>query len=169
MVTASLVVSAGTAEACQCLRSSPQRHMKRADAVFTATVMRVRPLERKVTATLRVDHVYKGGAGAMIDVSTRAEGPACGYEFVEGMRYLVFGAQEAEGLATSSCSGNTSIPAGELPLRLSDVRDDMALASELISALGEATRVQAAEPVIALVSAVARARLAALRVQLEQQ
>ncbi|MBN6055137.1 hypothetical protein JYK22_24585, partial [Nonomuraea sp. RK-328] len=153
LVSALLTVFGGTAGACSCGTPPPRVRMAEADAVFTATVTRVRvdePMEGggRVTAFLRADHVYKGRVGAEVEVSTRAQSPACGYDFDKGDRYLIFAAAgEDAGLTTSLCSGNRLIPAGDKPLRLSDETWGMgALTPELFAALGKPTPVHAAEP-----------------------
>lgn len=137
LVAALLVVSGGTAGACSCAMPTPAERMRESAAVFTATVTQVHVQEPilnggSVTATLRADHVYKGEARATFEVSTRAQGPACGYTFVEGGRYLVFARAQGSRLNTTMCSGNKQVPAGEQPLRV--MGDD--LTPELIAALG---------------------------------
>jgi hypothetical protein len=55
-------------------------------------------------------------AGAQVELSTAAQGTACGYEFREGHRYRVYGHRGT----TSSCAGNEDLglvdpPAGGPP------------------------------------------------------
>ncbi|MFI7612838.1 hypothetical protein ACIBP6_16570 [Nonomuraea terrae] len=146
---------AGTAEArsgCSCSTRTPQQYVSDAAAVFSATVSDLRVDEPmlnggSVTARLRPDHVYKGGLDAEVQVETAAQGAACGYEFVKGARYLVFAGARDRKPATTLCSGNMLIPAGEQPLRSTDKAQGMQpLTPELIAALGTPTRVAAAPP-----------------------
>ncbi|MDX3111668.1 hypothetical protein, partial [Nonomuraea angiospora] len=154
LVAGLVMFTGGTASACQCVERGPQDQMESAVAVFAGTVTRVgvSPDESgggHVIAVLRADHVYKGQTREWFQVSTRSQGPACGYDFAAGSRHLVFAGGRDEALTTSSCSGNASLPAGDRPLR----RDDgNGLTRELIAALGTPTRVRhtgAAEPTIA--------------------
>lgn len=133
---------------CSCATRTPQQHVGAATAVFSGTVTDVRVDEPmldggSVTVTLRADHVYKGGVAAEFEVVTKAQGPACGYEFVKDSRYLVF----ASTRATTSCSGNLPLPAGDQPLRPSGKAQGMEpLTPELIAALGTPIRVNPAPP-----------------------
>jgi hypothetical protein len=153
LVAGLVMFTGGTASACQCVKRTPQDRMEGAVAVFTGTVTRVgaSPDESSgghVIAVIRADHVYKGQAREWFQVSTRSQGPACGYDFAAGSRHLVFAGGRDEALTTSSCSGNASLPAGDRPLRRDD---DMGLTRELIAALGTPARVRhtsAAEPAI---------------------
>ncbi|MEV6035657.1 hypothetical protein AB0L65_31170 [Nonomuraea sp. NPDC052116] len=144
LVAGLVVFTGGTASACQCVQRTPKDRMDGAAAVFTGTVTRVAtdPDESgggHVIAVLRADHVYKGEAREWFRVSTRSEGPACGYDFAAGSRHLVFAGGRDAALTTSSCSGNASLPAGDRPLRRDD---DEGLTQELIAALGTPTRVR---------------------------
>ncbi|MFI7232737.1 hypothetical protein ACIBO5_56980 [Nonomuraea angiospora] len=147
LVAGLVMFTGGTASACQCVERGPQDQMESAVAVFAGTVTRVgvSPDESgggHVIAVLRADHVYKGQTREWFQVSTRSQGPACGYDFAAGSRHLVFAGGRDEALTTSSCSGNASLR-----------RDDgNGLTRELIAALGTPTRVRhtgAAEPTIA--------------------
>ncbi|MEV5891494.1 hypothetical protein [Nonomuraea fuscirosea] len=100
-----------------------------------------------VTARFHGDHIYKGAPNAEFEVFTRAQGAACGYEFVKGARYLVFARSRDSGLSTTLCSGNRLLPAGDHPLRFSDHAQGMGpLTPELITALGTPVRVNAEPP-----------------------
>ncbi|MFF4622912.1 hypothetical protein [Nonomuraea jabiensis] len=153
LVAGLVVFTGGTASACQCVERAAKDRMEGAAAVFTGTVTRVGASADEssgghVIAVLRADHVYKGEAREWFQVSTRKEGPACGYDFAAGSRHLVFAGGRDAALTTSSCSGSRQVPAGDGPLRRDD---DEGLTRELIAALGAPTRVRqtsAAEPAI---------------------
>ncbi|MEV4833459.1 hypothetical protein AB0K05_02990 [Nonomuraea sp. NPDC049486] len=120
LVAGFLVAGGGTAHACSCASREPAERMRDADVVLTATATAVRVDEPmlnggRVTATLRADRVYKGPERDEFEVVTRAQGPACGYAFTEGTRYLVFAREGDEGLTTSLCSGNEVLAPGAGP------------------------------------------------------
>lgn len=144
LVAAFLTVGGvGTALACSCADIAAKQRMRDSDAVFTATATAVRIDEEmlgggQVTATLHADHVYKGNPGGETQVVTKAQGAACGYDFVVGRRYLIFArAAGDKGLTTSLCSGNRDVPPGDRPLRPSDRTSGLTpLDPELLTALG---------------------------------
>ncbi|MEU0569804.1 hypothetical protein ABZ297_31115 [Nonomuraea sp. NPDC005983] len=144
--------TAGARAACSCATPTAKQRVEEATAVFTATATDVRVDEPtlnggSLTATLRADHVYKGDLNAEFEVFTRVEGPACGYRFVKGGRYLVFASAQGSGLVTTLCSGNRLLPSGDRPLRLSDDTQGIEpLTLALINALGTPTRVQPTKP-----------------------
>ncbi|WP_433081590.1 hypothetical protein ACQP1P_46505 [Dactylosporangium sp. CA-052675] len=55
-----------------------------------------------MTARLTVERVDKGEAAGHVEVKTAIEGPSCGFNFVEGNRYLVYSRKGK----TSLCAGN---------------------------------------------------------------
>ncbi|MFI7545519.1 hypothetical protein [Actinoplanes sp. NPDC049599] len=59
----------------------------------------------EVRVRLRVESVQRGDAGAEVELRTAADGPACGYTFHEGHRYLVY---STEG-TTTTCDGNENL------------------------------------------------------------
>ncbi|MFI7451918.1 hypothetical protein ACIBQX_30785 [Nonomuraea sp. NPDC049714] len=143
LVVAFLTVGGvGTALACSCADIAAKQRMRDSDAVFTATATAVQVDEEmlgggQVIATLHADHVYKGDPGREIEVVTKAQGAACGYDFVAGRRYLIFAKARPEGLTTSLCSGNRDVPPGDRPLRPSDRTSGFTpLDPELFTALG---------------------------------
>ncbi len=155
IATVLFLVTAGpvtAASGCSCAMLTPRQQVSAATAVFSATVTDVRVGESmlnggSVTASLRADHVYKGAPTAEFEVFTKAQGPACGYKFVEGARYLVFARTRGSELSTSLCSGNRRLPVGDHPLRLSDrTQGARPLTPELITALGTPVRVEAEPP-----------------------
>ena len=90
------------AAACSCMVVGPacQAYWK-TDAVFDATVTRIQRLPRVETTaleypsddtlvTLQVHRSWKGTGTGEIEITTASSSSACGYEFKEGDRYLVF-------------------------------------------------------------------------------
>lgn len=96
----------------------------------------------------RADQVYKGTPAAEFEVASNADGPACGYTFTAGSRYLVFASDRASvlvggdpgvPLSTSLCAGNQPVRPGDQPLREEDgIHDDDSLTGELLAELGRA-------------------------------
>ncbi|WP_144119895.1 EGFR-like transmembrane domain-containing protein [Catellatospora sichuanensis] len=108
-MTAALVIGpAGTACACSCAEPDPVKNAEWADLVFVGVVVDVdRPVFSTstadlMTARLTVEQVRKGNAAGHVEVKTAMEGPSCGFDFVEGNRYLIY-SREGQ---TSLCSGN---------------------------------------------------------------
>ncbi|MEU8078216.1 hypothetical protein AB0B31_22485 [Catellatospora citrea] len=109
VLTSALVVGpSGTACACSCAEPDPVKNAEWADLVFVGVVVDVdRPAFSMssgdlMTARLTVEQVRKGSATGHVEVKTAIEGPSCGFDFVEGNRYLVY-SREGQ---TSLCSGN---------------------------------------------------------------
>ncbi|MEV4414983.1 hypothetical protein [Catellatospora sp. NPDC049609] len=94
--------------ACSCAEPDPVENAAWADLVFVGVVV---DLDRPVfstssgdlmTARLTVERVDKGSAAGHVDVRTAIEGPSCGFDFVEGNRYLIY-SRDGQ---TSLCAGN---------------------------------------------------------------
>ncbi|MEU8000663.1 hypothetical protein AB0B66_05750 [Catellatospora sp. NPDC049111] len=109
VLTSVLVVGpSGAACACSCAEPDPVENTAWADLVFVGVVVDVdRPAFSMssgdlMTARLTVEQVRKGDAQGHVEVKTPVEGPSCGFDFVEGNRYLVY-SREGQ---TSLCSGN---------------------------------------------------------------
>ncbi|GAB4056456.1 hypothetical protein [Catellatospora paridis] len=109
VLTSVLVVGpAGAACACSCAEPDPVENAAWADLVFVGVVVDIdRPAFSMssgdlMTARLTVEQVRKGSAAGHVDVQTAIEGPSCGFDFVEGNRYLIY-SRDGQ---TSLCSGN---------------------------------------------------------------
>ncbi len=115
---ASLTTAASSAQACSCKSSGPacQAYWD-TDAVFDATVVGIERAPRdevvgnevvtisKRLVTLDVSRTWKGLESGRLQVVTEAEEAACGFEFKDGVRYLVFARQGRSGeLEVSLCS-----------------------------------------------------------------
>lgn len=114
VMTAGLVVGpVSTACACSCAEPNPTENTAWADLVFVGVVVDIdRPAFSMssgdlMTAWLTVEQVQKGSAQGRVAVRTAIEGPSCGFDFVEGNRYLIY-SREGQ---TSLCSGNQLIGA----------------------------------------------------------
>lgn len=108
-ITAVLVpITAGPSWACSCVQASPREHARMADVIVAGHVEELTEGAQIDVARLAVTDVYKGPRTSAWTVETAAEGPACGYDFVEGRRYTVFGSLDGGTLSTSLCTATTA-------------------------------------------------------------
>jgi hypothetical protein len=132
-LTALTLATARDARACECASSGPPcQNAFQVDAVFAGTVRNIsalpddgpplRPGEARIPRAVRVEFAdlvaFRGIEASTVSVVTAGSGPACGYEFKESERYLVYATRAADGkgLATSICSRTR---------RLADAGDDV--------------------------------------------
>jgi hypothetical protein len=101
------------AHACSCMESGPPcQSFFRTEAVFVGTVRsitpttRVPPLLENVRVEFEETVGFRGVEGSTQVVFTSSDGPACGYPFKVGQRYVVYGSRYkgAEPLVTGTCS-----------------------------------------------------------------
>lgn len=91
---------------------SVQESQARSDAIFEGTVTTVKSSTgllssssaKAVKASFQVNEVWKGLVTPTIEVLTAAGSDSCGYEFVEGERYLVYAKATGKALEVSLCS-----------------------------------------------------------------
>lgn len=100
VVAVTVVATAGTAHACSCVERELAEYADDISVAFAGS-----QLERTVHSQVedngaalvfRVDRVYKGEAGPLIEVRTHAQGPACGID-MEGRGTVGVAAQEWRG------------------------------------------------------------------------
>ena len=107
-----LVFTADTAFACTCAPpQSPAQELKRATAVFSGKVIKIKRHNKAagtfatVEAVFKVGRVWKGVDEKTVSVFTSSMSSACGYGFKKGSTYLVYAYANEEGkLSTSICS-----------------------------------------------------------------
>jgi len=121
VVVSLLLTFTRDASACSCASPGPPcQNALQVDAVFVGTVQSISPLpedgpplrpgEYRIPRTLRVEFVavvaFRGIQGPAMSVLTAGSGPACGYEFKQGKRYLVYATRTKDGtsLVTGICS-----------------------------------------------------------------
>lgn len=108
MTSALIVGPMSPACACSCAEPDPVENAAWADLVFVGVVVDLdRPAFSMssgdlMNARLTVERVDKGNAVGHVDVKTPIEGPSCGFDFVEGTRYLIY-SRDGQ---TSMCAGN---------------------------------------------------------------
>lgn len=121
-----LLTFSRAASACSCAYPGPAcQAFWNADAVFEATVVQISLIPRTETigaresestdklVTLQVHRSWKGPQAGPLEVTTARYGAACGFDFKEGERYLVFAHNDRTGgrLGVSSCSRTQQIDA----------------------------------------------------------
>jgi hypothetical protein len=121
------------ASACSCPSPGPPcQNTFQVDAVFAGTVLSIsalpdegpplRPGEFRIPQALRVEfaavEAFRGVQGPSLSVLTAGSGPACGYAFKKGERYLVYASRNrnGSGFVTGLCSRTR---------RLADADDDL--------------------------------------------
>jgi len=130
LVVVMLAVPA-SAWACSCgLTGPPCQNTFQVDAVFSGVVRNItaipedgpplRPNEFRFPRALRVEFdvidTFRGLEGTTASVLTAGSGPACGYSFTQGERYLVYASKGSAGLVTGICSRTR---------KLSEAREDL--------------------------------------------
>lgn len=133
LAATSVVFAPGSAFACSCVeQQSDTAAEKDADAVFAGTVTSyeiTRPvgggsepatgdvrMALEVEWTIAADTFVKGDPAEEVTVVSAGQGPACGFRFSEGKRYLVFAYEdEADdgALSTNSCTNTRGIGTAE--------------------------------------------------------
>jgi len=101
--------------ACSCAEVTPENSLAESEMAFVGVVTKIdRPLVfmnsgQPVQVTLAVSEVYKGSVSERFVVTTASDGAACGYDFVEGGRYVVLASTWEGTVNTGLCSGNRNL------------------------------------------------------------
>lgn len=131
-----MLAIAPDADACSCIESGPPcQSFFQTQAVFLGTVRsvaataRVPPLLENVRVEFENVAPLRGVEGTTQTVFTNSHGPACGYRFKPGERYVVYAhrSKPGEPLRTSTCSRTRPIV---------DVAEDLQFFQSLSSATG---------------------------------
>jgi hypothetical protein len=112
LAIAVLVFSADTVLACTCApRQSATDELKRATAVFSGKVVKIKRHKKaagifvSVEAVFKVERAWKGIDKKTISVFTSSISSACGFAFKKGLTYVVYAYGSEDGkLSTSICS-----------------------------------------------------------------
>jgi hypothetical protein len=124
-----LALAPDCASACTCgsVGSQSQKEMveselSSSEAVFSGEVVDLKrnqkgPFGGVDKVSFRVSEVWKGPERKTLEVSTQAQGTACGYPFEEGQEYLVY-AYGKQNLKASACSETKSFSEAEADLAL---------------------------------------------------
>lgn len=93
------------AYACSCMMpGTPLEARDAAQTVFSGTVSALGRGPNGLIVTFDVDQVWKGPEGAQLSLTTADSSASCGYEFVQGEQYLVYGFAQDGQLSTGLCT-----------------------------------------------------------------
>ena len=104
--------------ACSCVGdTSPKRALQRSAAVFTGRLLSARALTpnhpnpelRDREVTFEVGGVWKGPVRNRIRIRTATESSMCGYDFEQGVVYLVYAYADRGHLQTDICTRTTPL------------------------------------------------------------
>jgi len=110
LVCCGVVATGAAASAAACPEKTPpvNQQTKRADAVFTGTIVERSEPGNDVTYTVAVDEIFKGNVGEQATVSTPARLKDCGLPALgTGDEYVIFATADGEQFTTTSDSGTT--------------------------------------------------------------
>jgi hypothetical protein len=163
-----MLVTTGEARACSCGPSGPPcQNAFQVDAVFAATVRtivalpdddepQIPPGSTRIPRTVRVEFTdvvaYRGIQTPTVSVITAGTGPACGYAFTPGKRYLVYAnrTKDGKGLVTGICSRTRLLQDADEDLRflqtLSTPRKDARLYGTISHSERDPTTTGGGEP-----------------------
>ncbi len=113
-----LLANTGQAYACSCVQpGSPSEELEQFDAVFAGRVVSiqhsfvpgvgVRGSGDRTTVGFEVSTVWKGDVHETMYVTTPSSEPSCGFSFVEGEEYIVYGYDSGradDGYSVGLCS-----------------------------------------------------------------
>jgi hypothetical protein len=97
--------SGSICHACTCgVALSFEQKVAQADAIFSGTVVGMWYSRERTDAQFEfeVDHVWKGNVGTTVRVVSNVGSQACGFDYVQGQKYVVF--KNANG-STTTCMG----------------------------------------------------------------
>ena len=111
------------ADACSCMRQSPEEAIAAAEALFEGTVTAISTNDetpfRGRAVSLTVNRAWKGVTGTAVTVATASNSAACGYPFQDGETYLVYGYRTRSGdIQVSLCSHTKPITDAKADLKL---------------------------------------------------
>lgn len=93
------------AYACSCVPARPPLESRdEAQTVFSGTVSAVQGEAGGLLVTFDVDRIWKGPEGSSLTLTTSESSASCGYEFVQGESYLVYGMAQDGRLTTNLCT-----------------------------------------------------------------
>jgi hypothetical protein len=136
-----------SAWACSCAPSGPPcQNTFQVDAIFSGVVQNItvipedgpplRPGAARLPRAFRVEFdvidTFRGIEGKTASVLTSGSGPACGYGFTQGERYLVYASKGTAGLVTGICSRTR---------KLSEAREDLEFLKTLAAQTTQTARI----------------------------
>lgn len=121
---AALIGFAPPCLACSCIASTDAEHYARADVVFTGRALErhdpnagspMRNSADPIHWTFDLESTQKGRVEERPVVTTSRDEASCGFTFVVGKRYQVFGRQSGGELETNLCDGTRELDANQQP------------------------------------------------------
>jgi hypothetical protein len=113
LLLALLILAPARVEACTCMLGAPVcETFWKTDVVFAGEVLEVTPIPNPAgegfmphrRVRLRVMQAWRGTVGDTVEVTTGAGGGDCGYDFKQGISYLVYAHSREGALTTGICS-----------------------------------------------------------------
>jgi hypothetical protein len=107
---------------CRCVHFTQDEAAERADAVFLATVVRVREVDaadpsvphRRREVRLRLHAAWKGLDASSAEVTVLAGNTSCDFQFAPGQQFLVYGRRAGErAFHAAMCSGTRLVAPGD--------------------------------------------------------
>ncbi|WP_246942875.1 hypothetical protein [Bacillus pinisoli] len=97
------------AYACSCIPSLPvKEELKSVQSVFSGEVLSIEtdpsPDYKPNKVTFKVSEIWKGENKSEITIYTARDSEACGFEFMQGVSYLVYATENGGKLRTGICS-----------------------------------------------------------------
>ena len=115
LTLAGLSVAPAPAYACSCAYDEHDPELvRRAEVIFTGTVVGNRTFGQTRTLTFAVERVYKGEVAATQDVKTHVLGATCGLELAGSGPFLIQGGSDPDrpgALSANLCGGSRAEPA----------------------------------------------------------
>jgi hypothetical protein len=132
IATSLLVLAANAANACSCLRTTPQESFKNSSTVFAGKVIDIveqKPVDEQSSRNpddssfaegfkviFEVSKVWKGQSNRQLVVMTSGNSASCGYSFQKGQEYLVYASNQGTQLQTGLCSGTQPLSSARTDL-----------------------------------------------------
>lgn len=112
------------ASACSCFQADNPPPLDAviddADAVFLGRVIGQREIESGRAFLFEAQSSWKGVDQTEVTIYTGTGGGDCGYDFVEGERYLVYAGKAPNGYGTSICTRTARVVGDDVPLEVYD-------------------------------------------------
>lgn len=99
-----VVFGAPKAFACSCSTNPPNEAFENSAAVFTGTVTDIQHDAGSYNVQFSVDEAWKGVSEPMVAIATSDNDGTCGYDFQQGVKYLVYAYGSEGSLQTGICN-----------------------------------------------------------------
>jgi hypothetical protein len=115
LALAGIWVLPSSAYACSCVYAQQDPELvRRAEVIFTGTLIRDQSFDQTRTLTFAVERVYKGQATATQEIKTRADSAACGLELAGSGPFLIQAGSHPDWpgqVSADLCGGSRAAPA----------------------------------------------------------